>query len=99
MVSSFSSLVSSDYVCRVAQLIRLPAGCTQPLAEIRACQEELQTFLAETFDRLDEVVGRLRRQGPAAHTERHADPNTMQDQIDHLTQLVSDLARTVKAGE
>lgn len=69
------------------------------LAEIRACQEELQTFLAETFDRLDEVVGRLRRQGPVARTERCADPNVMQDQIDHLTQLVNDLARTVKAGE
>jgi hypothetical protein len=70
------------------------------LVEIRACHDELRTFLADTFDRLDEVVGRLRRQEPAsARVARHADPDVMQGQIDHLTRLVSELAHTVKKQE
>jgi hypothetical protein len=70
------------------------------LLEIRACHEQLRTFLDETFDRLDEVVGRLRRhEGLPAQTERRADPDAMQEQIDHLTRLVTDLACTVKKRE
>ena len=34
------------------------------LIEIRACHDELRTFLAETFDRLDEVLDRLRNEEP-----------------------------------
>jgi hypothetical protein len=81
-----------------------PSACREEalnaLTEIRACHDELRTFLAETFDRLDEVVGKLRQQEPAAaQVERRADPDVMQDQIDHLTRLVSDLAQTVKKRE
>ena len=81
-----------------------PSECREnalnALIEIRACHDELRTFLADTFDRLDEVLGKLRSQEPApAHVEWHADPDAMQDQIDHLTRLVTDLARTVKTPE
>ena len=70
------------------------------LVEIRACQDELRTFLADTFDRLDEVVGRLRHREPAlADIEPHATPDAMQGQIDHLTRLVNELAHTVKKRE
>jgi hypothetical protein len=60
----------------------------------------LRTFLADTFDHLDEVVGRLRKEESApAHVEWHADPDAMQNQIDCLTRLVTDLAHTVKKPE
>jgi hypothetical protein len=86
-----SALSSNSLVCH--------EDAIGALAEIRACHDELQIFLAETFDRLDEVVGKLRGQPPAARGGRHADPDTMQDQINHLTQLVNDLARTVNTPE
>jgi len=69
------------------------------LIEIRACHDELRTFLADTFDRLDEVVNHLRPERPVAHVERVADAVVMQDQIDHLTRLVSDLAHSIKSRE
>ena len=70
------------------------------LVEIRTCHDELRTFLAETFDRLDEVLDRLRNKEAApARVERHSDPAEMQDQIDHLASLVTELARTVKQRE
>ena len=70
------------------------------LSEIRACHDELRTFVGETFDRLDDVVSRLRRQAPVPPpVERRADPDVMQGQIDHLTRLVSELAHTVKKRE
>ena len=40
------------------------------LIEIRACHDELRTFLAGTFDRLDEVVDKLRTEMPADQTSR-----------------------------
>jgi hypothetical protein len=87
-----SATLSNPSVCRENAL--------NALLEIRACHDELRTFLADTFDRLDEVVGKLRNLEPApAHVERHADADAMQDQIDHLTRLVTDLARTVKTPE
>jgi hypothetical protein len=81
-----------------------PSACREEalnaLIEIRPCHDELRTFLAETFDRLDEVVGGLRQQKPEpAQVERRPDPDAMQDQIDHLARLVNDLAKTVKKRE
>lgn len=87
-----SATLSNPSICR--------EGALNALAEIRACHDELRTFLADTFDRLDEVVGRLRNEEPSlAHVERYAEPDAMQDQIDHLTHLVTELARTVKKPE
>jgi hypothetical protein len=77
------------------------------LTEIRACHDELRTFLADTFDRLDNIVNRLRH--PAAvpivaqevveNVEPPVDRDMMQDQMDYLTRLVTDLANSVKERE
>jgi len=70
------------------------------LAEIRACHDELRTFLADTFDRLDEVVSQLQNRGAALKpAETHLDRDVMQEQIDYLTRLVTDLAQTVNKRE
>lgn len=70
------------------------------LIEIRACHDELRTFLAETFDRLEEIVGQLRHDQPAAESvDPPAESDMMQNQIDYLTRLVNDLAHSIKTRE
>jgi len=77
-----------------------PEDALNALAEIRACHDELRTFLTDTFDRLDDVVNQLQNGGAALKpAETHLDRNVMQDQIDYLTRLVTDLALTVEKRE
>jgi hypothetical protein len=96
-----------------------PLACREDalnaLGEIRACHDEMRAFLTETFDRLDDVVSKLRHpQNPPEvaaprraapkevapeYAELPADQDMMQDQMEYLTRLVTDLANTVKVRE
>jgi hypothetical protein len=68
------------------------------LIEIRACHDELKAFLAGVFDRLDDLLltKSLAAEAAPAPAESPGERDAMQMQIDQLTRLVSDLARTVE---
>jgi hypothetical protein len=77
-----------------------PSNCREDalnaLAEIRACHGDLRTFVARAFDRLDAVVEELRTQRTVHdRTNRQAEQEDLQEQIDQLSRLASDLAHSV----
>ena len=66
------------------------------LVEIRACHDDLRTFVAGAFDRLDKLVDELRAlETVQEQTQRQAERETMQEQIDQLTRLATELAQSV----
>jgi hypothetical protein len=62
------------------------------LAEIRACQEELQTFVAGVFDRLDGLANELLERETAP---QQADRKMMHSEIAQLAAVATDLADLV----
>ena len=70
------------------------------LIEIRACHDELQTFLAATFSRLDDLVDKLRAEQPGQEqVERRTDGGSLQDRIDQLARLAAELAQSMTERE
>lgn len=66
------------------------------LIEIRACYDDLQSFLAGTFARLDGLADDVRiLQTAVDRTKRHAEQDVMQQQIDQLARLANELAQSV----
>jgi len=77
-----------------------PSNCREnallALIEIRACYGDLRTFVAGAFDRLDALVEELRTQQTVhERTQRQAEQETLQEQIDQLARLASDLAQSI----
>ena len=77
-----------------------PSNCREnallALIDIRACYGDLRTFVAGAFDRLDTLVEELRTQTTVhERTQRQVEHETLQDQIDQLARLASDLAQSV----
>jgi hypothetical protein len=70
------------------------------LVEIRACHDELQAFLTATFDRLDDLVDKLRaNQTGQTQVKRRMEGETLQDRIDQLARLAAELAQSVAERE
>ena len=70
------------------------------LTEIRACRGELQAFLAATFDRLDSLIDRLQTERPGQEQSGpQTEAGTLQNQIDQLARLATDLAQSVAKRE
>jgi hypothetical protein len=66
------------------------------LIEIRECYSDLRAFLAAAFDRLDELADELgARSAMHEHGRPKTDQEIMQEQIDQLTRLTSELALSV----
>jgi ribosome assembly protein YihI (activator of Der GTPase) len=66
------------------------------LAEIRACHGDLRTYVAGAFDRLDGLVEELGTQKTdEEQTQRQVDQASMQEQIDRLARLATELAQSV----
>lgn len=66
------------------------------LGEVRACRGDLWTYVAGAFDRLDKLVEDIGAQkGTQEPTQRRAEQDSMQVQIDQLAQLATELARSV----
>jgi hypothetical protein len=82
-----------------AQLLN-PSACREDalnaLIEIRACRDELQTFLEAAFDRLDHLVDGLRSERSGQGEVKHpTDGGTLQNQIDLLARMAAELAQSV----
>jgi predicted nucleic acid-binding Zn-ribbon protein len=70
------------------------------LVEIRACHDELQAFLTATFDRLDDLVDKLRAdQTGQTQVKRRMEGETLQDRIDQLARLAAELAQSMSERE
>jgi hypothetical protein len=90
--------------CNMSAELLNPSVCQEDalnaLIEIRACHDELQTFLSSTFDRLDELVDRLRiEHASQRRAKRQMEPGSLHDQIGLLARIAAELAESVGDGE
>jgi len=70
------------------------------LIEIRACHDELQAFLAATFDRLNGLVDKLRTERAGqGQAKQQTEGGTLQGRIDQLAHLAAELAQSVAERE
>lgn len=66
------------------------------LIEIRSCYSDLRNFVAAAFDRLDALAAELGTQKTGSDQRRRkTEQEMMQEQIDQLTRLASELALSV----
>jgi hypothetical protein len=66
------------------------------LAEIRAWNDELQKFMVDEFNRLDELVDALlAQQASLEQAHRQSEREMLQEQIDKLAQVATELAKTL----
>jgi hypothetical protein len=68
------------------------------LIEIRACYAESQAFVDGAFDRIERLIDEVRAQKPPRAPTKAQPPSerdTMQDQIDQLARLATELAHSV----
>jgi hypothetical protein len=66
------------------------------LIEIRSCYSDLRTFVAGAFDRLDTLAKELGTlETGSGQRRRKTEQEMMQEQIDQLTRLASELALSV----
>lgn len=82
-----------------AQMLHPPVcreNALNALTEIRACHEDIQAFVTGAFDRLDNLVDELRGHTTTPlNIARQAERETMQEQIDQLAKLATELAHSV----
>jgi hypothetical protein len=65
----------------------------EALAEIRACPGELQTFVSGVFDQLDGLTNQLlRHERTLRQTQRQAERESVQGEIDRLSAVAAQLA-------
>jgi hypothetical protein len=73
-----------------------PSGLScvsEALAEIRACSDELQTFVSGVFDHLDGLTDQLRKcEFAREQSQQQADRETVQGEIDRLSAVAAQLA-------
>ena len=66
------------------------------LTEIRACCGEIQTFMDGEYDRLDSLADELLiRHTVHEQAERRVEQELIQSQMDHLVQMMAEVAETV----
>ena len=64
------------------------------LADIRACSGQLQSFVFGMLDQLDEITGELLgREMASRQSQRQADRESLQGQIDQLTVVAAQLSQ------
>jgi hypothetical protein len=68
----------------------------EALEDVRACENELQTFLSDMFDRIERLAqSSVVTEPPKAGDEAALKPEAMQCQIEQLAALAAELAASV----
>jgi hypothetical protein len=71
-------------------------GLSTAVAELRACSDEMQAFVAGVFENLEEMADQLStRERVGRHAQQQAERKALQDQIEQLASVTAELAASV----